>query len=140
MTDESRTYYDPTECVDLLVGHQVIDTTETSLILDNGMQLRFDRSNSSCCSFVELGALSRTENVIIAAYVEDNEDETGGEGEYRAWIRVLTEATELNVAEAEGNASNGYYLHGFALSVTYEPAPPTDGEVADAIRSIRKDA
>ena len=36
-------------------------------------------------------------------------------------VTVLTEAEEINVAEMVGDASNGYYLHGFALGVRLIP-------------------
>jgi hypothetical protein len=108
------------EVLNTLVGHRVIEATDDTLILDNGTRLTFETSESSCCSFIELTKLATTDHVITSAKFDDNEDETGGEGEYRAWLHVVTEAGELNIAEADGNASNGYYLHGFALGVTVD--------------------
>lgn len=101
-----------------LIGHRVVEATGNTLYLDNGATLEFQEHNDDCCSTVELDKLATTDHVITSMTVEDNENETGGEGAYRAWIHVITEAGELNIAEADGNASNGYYLHGFALRVT----------------------
>jgi len=103
-----------------LLGRRIvaIDDEATTLILDNGVRMEFEVDISDCCSSVVLKSLATDENVITNVEVADNEDETGGEGAYRAWIHVITEAGELNIAEAEGDASNGYYLHGFALAVT----------------------
>lgn len=105
-----------------LIGKCVVNATLDTLTLSDGTRLRFERENSDCCSWIGLRSLSTTNNVITAAEFRDNEDETGGEGEYSAWLHVVTEAGELNIAEADGNASNGYYLHGFALDVTVLPA------------------
>jgi hypothetical protein len=111
------------ELEEVLVGHSIDRVEgEDTLVLDNGVRLQFDRYNSSCCSSIDLVVLRATHsNVITKVTVADNEDETGYEGPYKAWITVLTEAEELNIAEADGNASNGYYLHGFALDVTVIP-------------------
>jgi hypothetical protein len=108
--------------IDHLIGKTVTDATEDTLTLSDGTRLQFDREADDCCSWIALRSLSTTSNVITAAEFRDNEDETGGEGAYRAWLHVVTEAGELNIAEAEGDASNGYYLHGFALGVTVLPA------------------
>jgi hypothetical protein len=108
---------------DVLVGRSIVSasTEEGLLVLDDGAVLKFDKENSDCCSWVELSVLRATNNIITKVEVKDNEDETGGEGAYKAWMTVLTEAGPINVAEMEGNASNGYYLHGFALGVSYVP-------------------
>jgi hypothetical protein len=103
-----------------LIGKSIVGATVDTLTLSDGTRLRFDRSDSDCCSWIELRSLSTTDNVITAAEFRDNEDES--DGDYKAWLHVVTEAGELNIAEAEGNAGNGYYLHGFALGVTVLPA------------------
>lgn len=100
-----------------LIGTKVMSANQDSLFLSDGTQLRFDREDYDCCSSIELRSLSTTNHIITAAEFRDNEDETGGEGRYKAWLHVVTEAGELNIAEADGDASNGYYLHGFALGV-----------------------
>ena len=104
--------------LEVLIGKSVTGATQDTLTLSDGTRLQFATEASECCSWLELRSLSTTGNIITAAEYGDNEDDTGGEGEYRAWLRVVTEAGELNIAEAEGDASSGYYLHGFALPVT----------------------
>lgn len=119
-----RTFEGGSEAVlELLVGQRVIDATEDTLTLSDGTKLRFERTADDCCSWLKLQALATTDNIITAARYGDNEDEAfgEGEGEYRAWIHVITEAGELNIAEAEGDLGSGYYLHGFALHVTVNP-------------------
>jgi hypothetical protein len=106
--------------LDHLIGKTVVNATVDTLTLSDGTRLRFDREASDCCSWLELRSLSTTDNVITGAEFRDNE--TDYEGAYRAWLHVVTEAGELNIAEAEGDAGNGYYLHGFALGVTVLPA------------------
>jgi hypothetical protein len=108
--------------IEHLIGKAVVNATVDTLTLSDGTRLRFDREESDCCTWIGLRSLSTTDNIIMAAEFRDNEDETGGEGAYRAWLHVVTEAGELNIAEAEGDAGNGYYLHGFALGVTALPA------------------
>lgn len=108
--------------LDHLIGKTVVNATVDTLTLSDGTRLRFDREESNCCSWIELRSLSTMGNVTTGAEFRDNEDETDGEGAYRAWLHVVTEAGELNIAEAEGNTGNGYYLHGFALGVTVLPA------------------
>lgn len=105
------------EWTDVLIGRKVVAVDESTMTLDNGVKIRFD-DESDCCSYVELASLATTNNVITAVTVGDNEEETGGEGPYRAWVHVVTEACELNIVEQIGDASNGYYLHGFSLGVT----------------------
>jgi hypothetical protein len=110
------------ELSELLVGTRVIHTdfTHGELVLDNGTRLSFDLDNSDCCSYIDLTGLATTDHIITAVFVEDDEDSDGySEGEYQAWIRVLTDAGDaVKIASAHGDASNGYYLHGFALGVT----------------------
>ncbi len=106
---------------DVLVGKSVVAATTDMLLLSDGTRLQFDTTDSDCCSYIDLTSLSTTNNIITAAEFRDNEDETGREGAYKAWLHVITEAGELNIAEADGDASNGYYLHGFALGVTVHP-------------------
>lgn len=121
MSEQKFSSYDQS-WLDLLVGHRVIATSDDTLTLSDGTTLTFDRENDDCCSWIELERLTTTDHIITAATLDDNEDETGGEGAYRAWLHVVTEAGELNIAEATGDASNGYYLHGFALGVTVRRA------------------
>lgn len=104
-----------------LVGKGIAsaDAKTGEMLLSDGSRLIFDTSNSDCCSYIELIELRTTDALILSA--EEQDDDTG-EGGYNAWVHVVTEAGELNIAEAEGNASNGYYLHGFALSVKVMPA------------------
>lgn len=117
-----------------LIGKRVVSAnTETGeMTLSDGSRLIFQTTDSECCSFIDLAALHTTDAVILSAETRDNEDETGGEGEYKAWVHVVTEAGELNIAEADGNASNGYYLHGFALDVEVVPPP---AQVAPAVEA-----
>ena len=106
--------------LDLLVGKSIVaaDTEAGTLELSDGTVLEFDRDNGDCCSYIDLTVLRATNNIITAATLEDNEEDTGYVGEYSAWLQVITDEGPLKVAEAEGNATNGYYLHGFALGVT----------------------
>lgn len=120
MTEIKIPSWDREEILRLLVGRRVVsaNTKNATLELDNGVKIVFEREADDCCSWVELSKLATCDNVITKAEFGDNEDETGGEGPYHAYLYVVTEAGEFNVAEAEGNASNGYYLHGFALGAT----------------------
>lgn len=108
-----------TSIEDHLIGRKVVEASmvDATLTLDNGVKLRFDRDADSCCSWVQLTGLFAADHIITSVRVDDNEDDEG-EGEYKAWIQVVTEAGPINIATADGNASNGYYLHGFALGVT----------------------
>lgn len=100
-----------------LVGKSVVEASEDTLTLSDGMTLQFERSNSDCCSWFELKSLTTTDNIITHAEIRDNEDDTNGDGEYRAWVHVIAGADELTLVDGEGDATNGYYLHGFALGV-----------------------
>lgn len=112
---------------ELLVGHAIVsaDTERGRLTLDNGFVLKFEKENADCCSWVELSCLRATNNIITKVEVKDTEDETGGEGSYEAWMQVVTDSGEVvKIAEMVGDASNGYYLHGFALGVRVIPPSP----------------
>lgn len=106
---------------DVLVGRSIDVVIEPdTLVLDNGVRLRFDRYNSSCCSYIELELVRATYSIITKVEVSDDEDEAEARNtsEYKAKITVLTEAGNyVDIAEAHGDFSNGYYLHGFALDV-----------------------
>lgn len=106
---------------DILVGHSIVEADEKTgtLVLDDGARLVIDKENSDCCSWIELTTLRPTTNIITAVTVENTDDD---EGEYDAWVTVLTEDGPVTIAEAKADASNGYYLHGFALAVKYVPA------------------
>ena len=111
-------YYDDLdELTSLLVGRKVVQAENESgtLTLDNGVLIKFDKENSDCCSWIELEGLATTDNVITAAKFDNTDDD---EGPYKAWLHVITEAGEVKIAEADADASNGYYLHGFALGAT----------------------
>lgn len=116
MTVTKHSYYDGNDWVGVLVGKSIVaaNMTTGTLSLSDGTVLEFDKENSDCCSWIELAALATTANIITAAKVETTDDD---EGPYTAWVHVVTEAGELRVVEANADASNGYYLHGFALGV-----------------------
>lgn len=117
-------YYSNESLCGLLVGRSIVSasTEDATLVLDDGTVLEFDRSNSDCCSWIELTALRGTNNVITRAEFGDDEDDPDNDNYpyYNAWLQVITDEGPLKVAEAHGNASNGYYLHGFALNVNVE--------------------
>ena len=108
--------------LDMLIGKSVVSANmETgTLVLSDGTRIQFDLEVNDCCSWLNLTVLRMTPNIITAATLEDDQDQMG-EGPYRAWLRVLTEAGDLNIAEADGDATTGYYLHGFALGVRILP-------------------
>lgn len=108
-----------------LIGKSIISANSeaATMTLSNGTILKFEQSASDCCSYFELSCLRGTDNNIITE-VSEVETYTGydwddtpreGEGPYTAKIQVLTESGIVDIAEGEGDASNGYYLHGFAL-------------------------
>lgn len=106
-----------------LVGNSIVsaDVSTGRLVLSDGTVLQVAASNDECCSFVNLTALRTVGNVITAVRLEDEDGagESLASSPYRAWVSVLTDAGELvDVAEAAGDATSGYYLHGFALPVT----------------------
>jgi hypothetical protein len=114
----------PDEDLDFLLGQRIVavDLEAGTLTLSNDNKVQIETTHYDCCSFIDLVRLATTDNVITAAGFGDDEDETGGEGSYSAWIYVVTDdGAVIHVADAEGNASNGYYLHGFALSVELVP-------------------
>lgn len=119
---------DPNEDIlAVLVGKSITgaDLETRTLTLSDGSRLVFDAHNWECCSRVDLTALTTTNNVITSAGFDmeyepcDEEDRSP----YQARLSVLTDAGQFTVAEAEGDASSGYYLWGFALGATYHPAP-----------------
>lgn len=99
-----------------LIGTRIVssDLEKGTMVLDNGTVLSIATSNSSCCTWIELTDLIESSGLITNAKLDDDDK---GDGEYKAWVHIITEAG-INIAiEAEGNAGNGYYLHGFALDV-----------------------
>jgi hypothetical protein len=105
-----------TNYLEHLVGKSIIsaDPATGEMILSDGSKLFFDTYNSDCCSWIELTDLKTTDAMILSAEEQDTDE---GEGGYSAWVHVVTEAGDLNIAEADADASSGYYLHGFALGV-----------------------
>lgn len=118
---------DSSEFAQTLVGKRIVsvETATGRMALSDGTTLVFETEATECCTYLALSALHTTESIIMAVAVDDDDD---GEGSYKAWIHVVTEAGELNIAEAEGDAGNGYYLHGWALGV--EVIPPQVGWVS----------
>lgn len=126
------------QVIDILVGNMITEVEDTVITLSNGAQLKFEKETGECCSWIELKKLATTPSIITAAKFED--DEGDGDDPYKAWIHVITEAGELNVAEADCDPGTGYYLHGFSLDVwlikdRLEPADERD--VKAAIDSIK---
>lgn len=130
-------YYGDKDWTEHLIGKSVVSADKESgtLTLSDGTIMAFDKSNSDCCSWIELMDMSAVGNIITAATIEDD---STGVNEYKAWVHVVTRSGfETNIVEADGNASNGYYLDGFALGVTVTlPDAPTEEELAAALRSL----
>ena len=100
---------------DVFIGRRIVKAEDNIVTLDNGVMVEFDTEESCCCSTIDLSKLCTVEHVITDVVYSDTEDQTGGEGPYTAWMKGVTEAGEFIIAEADGDASNGYYLHGFTL-------------------------
>jgi hypothetical protein len=104
--------------VKALIGKSIVSTEmgehEGRLVLSDGTALVIQANMSDCCSYLNLTSLATTENIITAADIRDTD---GGIEEYSTWIHVVTEAGEFKVAEADGDAGNGFYLHGWELDV-----------------------
>lgn len=117
---------DSSEFAQTLVGKRIVsvETATGRMALSDGTTLVFETEATECCTYLALVALHTTESIIMAVAVDDDEDRDAT-GYYKAWIHVVTEAGELNIAEAEGDAGNGYYLHGWVLGV--EIIPPQVG-------------
>jgi hypothetical protein len=111
-------YYDKDEILALFEGKSVVNVDGTIMTLSDGTRLEFDDTNSDCCSYMDLQELHTTDNIITKAEFRDDEGETGGTGPYSASIYVMFDGGGMDIATATGDATNGYYLHGFALGVT----------------------
>lgn len=138
MTEERYNYYETPKWLDDLIGKRVVsaDPNKYTLTLSDGTMMKFDDGNADCCSWIEVVNLSTTDHIITAATIEDTDQ---GDGAYKAWVQVITSDGPINIVEADADASNGYYLHGFAIGVTVtRPAiiAPTADEVSEAIQSI----
>lgn len=123
-----KQFYWADDVLEHLVGQSVVEASmeDATLVLSNGVRITFNREEHDCCSSVSLRSLHTTDNIITAAELRDTEDETGGEGPYEAWLYVVTaDGKAASIAEVDGDASNGYYLHGFGLGGTI--AFPEDG-------------
>jgi hypothetical protein len=108
-----------TNPLDGLIGTEVIGSEWQKyyviLSLKDGRKLRIERTADDCCSWIELRNVNTRPGIITDAKFENTDDD---EGLYTAWIHVVTEDGAYRLAEADADASSGYYLHGFALSVT----------------------
>lgn len=106
--------------LDSLIGTEVVDyaldETYAYITLSDGRELRIERENSDCCSWIELVQINAHPGIITAASYENTPDDSGA---YEAWIYVVTEDSAYRLVEASADASSGYYLHGFALHVEF---------------------
>jgi hypothetical protein len=100
-----------------LIGHSIPFVTENSLVLDDGTRIEFT-DNYDCCSWADLNKLRTCDNVITDVRIEDDDS---GEGSYSAWVYAVTDKGGVEIVNQDSNASNGYYLHGFALKVRVIP-------------------
>lgn len=89
------------------------------LTLDDGTQVYVAGNEGGCsCSAgcYYLTHVAKVDNIITSVKVEnDGQDDWGDSGTYR--IFVVTEASELSVAEFDGDDGGGYYGSGFHLYV-----------------------
>lgn len=101
-----------------LIGRKITHTDPDTgrLTLDNGTIVEIDTRADDCCSYLQLAELHTTEHAITNVWTTDDEHITGGDSPYTAWIYVLTDGGEKAIAEAHGDATSGFYLHGFALN------------------------
>ena len=129
-----------TRSLDRLIGTKIVRVDDTKhcvpsgngtsgyerwVHLSDGTVLGVEIGARECCSYLELKELSTVDNVIMSWRKESHYHEgTHGKGPYTSQIVVVTKDGQTSaIARAEGDASNGYYLTGWALDVRVVKEP-----------------
>lgn len=131
--------------LDRLIGTRIVqvDDTEHSIPSDygssgyerwmhlsDGTVLGVETGADDCCSYLDLKELVTTDHIITSWREESHypsPDWAGASeasGPYTSQIIVVTEDGQTSaIARADGDASNGYYLTGWALDVRVVKEP-----------------
>jgi hypothetical protein len=122
-----RTFYDEEDKAgieQLLMGRKVAKVADDTVVLDNGIRLRFVGHDGGCsCSSgcYDLTELNGVDNVITRVEFVDAPGGDGfalSEGHYS--IFVFADNQRINLATFEGTDGNGYYGTGYAVHVVPE--------------------
>lgn len=107
---------------ELLVGRRVVQVSEDTLELDNGLKLRFQGNQGGCACDAgdyHLTELNGVDNIITKVELFND---PGGDGysSYEGVYKIFVYANHerINLATFEGSDGNGYYGTGYNITVT----------------------
>ena len=119
MKKETISFQEDVKIKSLLLLHKVVKATETSLILENGIELEIV-PNEGCLGcgngWYSITELNECDNVITnvefeCSDIDDEYDDTS----YR--IFVYAEDKRIKILQVDGTDGNGYYGTGYSIRV-----------------------
>lgn len=104
----------------MLIGHSIAKVDETTLELDNGVQLEFMGNDGCSCGAgeYEITELNECKNVITnVEFIDDvpTNDRWGEEHSYK--IYVYAENKKIKLLQCDGGDGNGYYGTGYHINI-----------------------
>lgn len=119
MKKETISFEEEEKIKSLLLLHKVVKATETSLILENGIELEIV-PNAGCLGcgngWYSITELNVCDNIITnVELVCDDLDNYGDEKSYK--IFVFAEDRKIKLVQIDGGDGNGYYGTGYDIIV-----------------------
>ena len=118
MKKETISFEEEEKIKSLLLLHKVVKATETSLVLENGIELEIV-PNAGCLGcgsgWYSITELNVCDNIITNVELVCDDLEYYGEKSYK--IFVFAEDRKIKLAQIDGDDGNGYYGTGYDIIV-----------------------
>ena len=118
MKKETISFEEEEKIKSLLLLHKVVKATETSLVLENGIELEIV-PNAGCLGcgsgWYSITELNVCDNIITNVELVCDDLEYYGEKSYK--IFVFAEDRKIKLAQIDGGDGNGYYGTGYDIIV-----------------------
>ena len=106
----------------LLIGHSITKVNESTLELDNGIQLEFIGNEGCICGAGDYGIteLNECKNIITDVEFTDDYNAKDWHEPHSYKIFVYAENSEIKLLQCDGNDGNGYYGTGYHIKIKYK--------------------
>lgn len=106
----------------LLIGHSITKVNESTLELDNGIQLEFIGNEGCICGAGDyaITELNECKNIITDVEFTDDYNAKDWYEPHSYKIFVYAENSEIKLLQCDGNDGNGYYRTGYHIKIKYK--------------------
>ena len=105
---------------ELLIGHSIKKMNDSTLELNNGVQLEFWGNDGCTCGAGEYDITELNECNNVITDVEFTVEDLDGYESYSYKIFVYAENKKIKLLQCDGDDGNGYYGTGFHINVKFK--------------------